>query len=191
MHADTVMNSKRITQILHQVNCDSKQACDKLLPIIYDKLLDIAQMRLRHERNDHTYCRTELVHEAYFELVNIDNITWTDRSHFYAIASKCMRQLLIDYARKKKADKRGGDNEEVTYIDNMMNMNHQADNLIELDEALNKLARFDKRMAEVVECRYFGEMTIEDTADALNISASTVKRDWEKARGWLYQKTKR
>ncbi len=179
-----------VTHILKEANHGSKQACDVLLPLIYDRLLDIAQMRMQHEQNNHTLCRTELVHEAYFQLINIENVTWQDRTHFYAIASRCMRQILIDYARKKTAAKRGGDNQPVTYIDNIIKANQQAEDLINLDKALNKLAKFDERLANVVECRYFGEMSIEDTATALDISVSTVKRDWAKARGWLYKELK-
>jgi RNA polymerase sigma factor (TIGR02999 family) len=115
---------------------------------------------------------------------------WKDRSHFYAIASKCMRQILIDYARKKLADKRGGDNQKITLIDNMVKQQKEASDLLDLDAALNKLQQLDERLAKLVECRYFGEMTIDDTAEALGISASTVRRDWEKARGWLHKELK-
>ncbi len=175
-----------VTHILKKAKGGSKYACDTLLPLIYDRLLDIAQIRMQREQNDHTYCRTELVHEAYFQLINIENVNWQDRSHFYAMASRCMRQILIDYARKKKAAKRGGGDKPITFVEDIIKVNQQAEELINLDEALNKLAKFDERLAGIVECRYFGEMSVEDTATALDISPSTVKRDWVKARGWLY-----
>lgn len=185
------VKQSEVTYILKEAKGGSKKACDELLPLIYDKLLDIAHMRMSMESDNHTYCRTELVHEAYFQLINIDNVTWKDRTHFYAIASKCMRQILIDYARKKKAEKRGGDNNCITYVEEVMKIEKQADDLIELDDALKKLSLFNESMAEVVECRYFGEMSIDDTATALDISPSTVKREWAKARGWLYNELKK
>lgn len=183
-------NQNEITLILKKSTGNLKNTCETLLPIIYDTLLDIAHTRIQHESNSHTYCQTDLVHEAYFKLIDIEDITWEDRSHFYAVASKCMRQILIDYARKKKADKRGGDNCAITFIGNKMGIQQQSKELLDLDAALNKLESFDERLAAVVECRYFGEMSIDDTAQALEISASTVKRDWAKARGWLYQELK-
>ena len=150
----------------------------------------MANQHLSKEYHNHTYSRTELVHEAYLKLCNYNEMDWKDRSHFYAIASKCMRQILIDYARKKLADKRGGDNQKITLIDNMVKQQKEASDLLDLDAALNKLQQLDERLAKLVECRYFGEMTIDDTAEALGISASTVRRDWEKARGWLHKELK-
>ncbi|HLR77216.1 MAG TPA: ECF-type sigma factor [Balneolaceae bacterium] len=191
MNDGVALKQIEVTHILKKANSGSKKAYDKLLPLIYDKLLDIAQMRMEKEYGEHTYCRTELVHEAYFQLINIENVNWQDRSHFYAVASKCMRQILIDYARKKKAEKRGGDERYVTYVEEVMKIDQQAEDLIDLDNALKKLAAISERMAEVVECRYFGEMTIDDTAAALDISPSTVKREWAKARGWLYKELKK
>lgn len=178
-----------VTLILQEARKGSEKAYDKLFPLVYDRLKDIAYLRISRERN-HTYSKTDLVHEAYFQLVEIDNVNWQDRTHFYAIASRCMRRILIDHARKKKAQKRGGDSEPVTYLDEIMNVEHQAEELINLDAALEKLSELNPRLTEIVECRYFGEMTIEDTAEALGISVSTVKRDWAKARGWLYKELK-
>jgi len=183
-------DQSEITSILQEAADGSKQAYDSLFPLVYDQLLNIAQLRMRHENRNHTYSRTDLVHEAYFHLIDVDSISWQDRSHFFAIASRCMRQILIDYARKKKAEKRGGDKEPVTYLDEVMQIEQQANELINLDEALNRLANLNERMAKVVEYRYFGEMSIEATASALGVSISTVKRDWAKARGWLYKELK-
>ena len=150
----------------------------------------MANQHLAKEYHNHTYSRTELVHEAYLKLCNYNEMDWKDRSHFYAIASKCMRQILIDYARKKLADKRGGDNQKITLIDNMVQQQKEASHLLDIDAALKRLQEIDERLAKLVEYRYFGEMTIEDTAEALGISPSTVRRDWEKARGWLYKELK-
>lgn len=187
----TVNKQADITCILQNVKKGSKQAYDNLFPLVYNQLRDIANMRMQQEHQGHTYCRTELVHEAYFKLVNVEQVNWQDRSHFYAIASRCMRQILIDHARKKRAQKRGGTKQPVTYIDHLMYIDQQAERLINLDKALTKLEKHSERMAQIVECRYFGEMSLEDTALALNISPSTVKRDWAKARGWLYHEIKK
>jgi RNA polymerase sigma factor (TIGR02999 family) len=183
-------DQEEITVILQEVTDGSTEAYNALFPLIYDQLLDIAQMRMQREEQDHTYSRTDLVHEAYLHLVNMKGVTCQDRAHFFAIASRCMRQVLIDHARKKKAEKRGGNRKPATYLDEIMEVEQQADKLVNLDEALKRLSELNKRLAEVVECRYFGEMTIDDTACALGISESTVKRDWRKARGWLYKELK-
>lgn len=177
------------TLILQEARDGSEEAYNKLFPLVYDQLRDIANMRIKREEN-HTFSKTDLVHEAYFKLVDIDSVAWQDRAHFYAIASRCMRQILISHARKKKAEKRGGNKEPVTYIDEIMEVERQADELINLDEALNQLQELNPRLAEVVECRYFGEMSIKDTAEALDISVSTVNRDWKKAKGLLYKELK-
>ena len=179
-----------ITCILQDAKEGSKQAYDTLLPLVYDQLKDIARYRMQREMCDHTYGHTDLVHEAYFQLINVENVNWQDRTHFYAIASRCMRRILIDHARKKRAEKRGGDHQPVTYLDEITEVQHQAEELINLDHALNKLAGLNERLVQIVECRYFGDMSVKDTAKALDISISTVKRDWAKARGWLYKELK-
>lgn len=185
-----MIETAEITSILKEAEDGSKEAYDSLLPLVYDQLRDIAHMRMLREDKSHTYARTDLVHEAYFQLINVENVSWQDRTHFYAIASRCMRRILIDHARKKKAERRGGNKQPVTYLDEIMGIEEEADELINLDKALDKLATLNERLAQVVECRYFGEMSLEDTALALDISVSTVKRDWAKARGWLYKELK-
>lgn len=182
-------NTSEITLILQEARSGSEKVYNRLFPLVYDQLRNIAHMRISREHN-HTFSKTDLVHEAYFKLVDIDNVDWQDRAHFYAIASRCMRRILISHARKKKAEKRGGNKEPVTYIDEIMEAERQAEDLINLDEALNNLEELNPRLVKVVECRYFGDMTIEDTAEALEISVSTVKRDWTKAKGWLYKELK-
>jgi len=177
------------TLILKEARDGSEEAYNKLFPLVYDQLRDIANMRIKRELN-HTFSKTGLVHEAYFRLIDIDNIDWHGKAHFYAIASCCMRRILISHARKKNAEKRGGKKDPVTYIDEIMEVERQAQDLINLDEALKNLEELNPRLVQVVECRYFGEMSIEDTAKALEISMSTVKRDWTKAKGWLYRELK-
>jgi len=183
-------NKADITQVLTEQKQGCEEAYDKLLPLVYEKLHAIAGMRMQREYGEHTYSKTDLVHEAYFKLVEIEDVDWKDRAHFFAIASKCMRRILIDYARQKKADKRGGNEKPCTYLDHLYAAERQAKWLIDLDMALIELAQCNERLADVVECRYFGEMTIEDTAAALDISGATVKRDWRKAKGWLYNRLK-
>lgn len=184
------MHQSDITQLLKKAGQGKHDAYQQLMPRIYDELLLMANRHLSKEYHEHTYSRTELVHEAFLKLCNYDHMNWQDRSHFYAIASKCMRQILIDYARKKLADKRGGDNHEVTLLDNIVKQQKEVSHLLDIDAALTKLEGFDDRLARIVECRYFGEMTIEQTAEAMDISPSTVRRDWLKARGWLYKELK-
>jgi len=181
------MNGSDITQLLKEAGKGEKNAYNELMPQVYNQLRDIANSHLVRESSDHTYSKTGLVHEAYIKLIDYDKTDWKDRNHFFAIASKCMRQILIDHARKKLADKRGGSNAEVTFLDQIMQQKEEASNLIELDEALKKLEVIDNRLAEIVEYRYFGEMSIENTADVMKVSTSTVSREWQKARGWLYK----
>lgn len=179
-----------VTRLLLQLKKGDKEVYDRLYPHIYEELRRLAYSHMARQ-SDHTLSKTELVHEAYLKMVNQPDVDFNDRSHFLAIASKCMRQILIDYARKKKAQKRGGDKKDLTYIDELFETQQQkADELIGIDSALNRLAELNQRLSDVVELRFFGEMTIEDTAKALDVSESTVKRDWMKARGWLHKELK-
>lgn len=179
--------AEEITNLLIAFSNGSKKAYDQLFPIVYNRLRNMASLQLRQEDQNHTYSKTDLVHEAYFKLISQKNVGWKGRAHFYAIAARSMRQILIDHARKKLAEKRGGSHEHLTYIDEIMKIENQAVELTNLDDALNNLARLDNRMAEIVELRYFGEMGFEDIAEVMNVSARTVKRDWAQARGWLYK----
>jgi len=180
-------DKSEITRLLLNIHDGSKDAYDRLFPLVYDELKRMANQQLYHERDDITLSGTALVHEVYLKLIDQTQIEWNDRKHFYAIATRCMRQILVDHARKKSAVKRGGDQQKVTYIDELMKVRYQAEQLIDLDEALRRLALLNERLSEVVEFRYFAGLTIEDTADIMGISPSTVKRDWSKARGWLYK----
>ena len=180
-----------VTRLLIQLKQGEDGVYDRLYPLIYDELRRIAYMHMNRQRKDHILSRTELVHEAYLKMIDQTRIDFTDRHHFLAIASRCMRQILIDYARKRNAQKRGGRNKDLTFIDELFeSQDKKAQELIDIDEALNRLARLNERLCRVVEMRFFGEMTIEETARALEVSESTVKRDWMKARGWLYKELK-
>lgn len=183
-----------ITQLLKQLDSEDEkkdsETYDQLFELVYDQLKKIAHTHLEKEYSGHEYSKTALVHEVYLKMINQDQIEASDRSHFYAIASRCMRQILIDYARKMKAQKRGGEQHKVTYIDKLLTSQKKAAEIINIDQKLKELANLNKRLSEVVELRFFGGMSINNTAKVLDISTSTVKRDWKKARGWLYKELK-
>lgn len=160
-------------------------AVDKLFPLVYDRLHRIAHRQLGRERPEHTLGTTGLVHEAYLKLVDQTRVEWADRSHFFAVASQVMRRILVDYARRFRAEKRGGAPTRVSLTDAMLVAEERADTLVALDEAMTQLAIVDERLSRVVECRFFGGLTEEETADVLNVTARTVRRDWIKAKGWL------
>ena len=182
------MRSKsEITHLLKRVRSDGGQAMEELFPLIYDELKKIANAKLEKERDDITFTETALVHEVYMKMVDQTKIEAKDKNHFMAISARCMRQILVDHARKKKAEKRGGDKKDVTYIDELLKVRHEAQELIDLDQKLEKLSNLDQRLADVVVLHFFGQMTVSATANALDISERTVKRDWAKARGWLYK----
>ena len=185
------MEQTQVTQLLIRLKKGEDGVYDQLYPLIYKELRQVAYANMRSEFGNHTLSKTELVHEAYLKMIDQTQIDFTDKSHFLAIASRCMRQILIDYARKKHANKRGGEKKDLTYIDELFEgQDSKAQELIDIDSALNELEQLSERLSKVVEMRFFGEMTIEQTAEALDISESTVKRDWIKARGWLYKELK-
>jgi RNA polymerase sigma factor (TIGR02999 family) len=159
---------------------------DDLLPLVYGELKRIAARQLRSERPGHTLCTTALVHEAWLELSHLDRIKWQNRSHYLAIAAQAMRRVLIDHAVARRAQKRGGGQQiETLDADPLVMVHERAAELLDLDHALERLAALDERQARIVECRFFGGMSIEETAGALALSPATVKRDWSMARAWL------
>jgi RNA polymerase sigma factor (TIGR02999 family) len=178
-------DSSDVTALLVRLSNGEEAALDRLLPAVYDELRRIAHNQLRGERADHTLRTTELVHEAYEKLVEHNAVDWQDRQHFFAVAARAMRQVLVDHARKKTAAKRGGDAPEMPLDDVTLLQETKTEDLIALDDALDRLAAQDERAAKVVECRFFGGYTIAETADVLDVSRSTVKRDWRGARAWL------
>ena len=185
------MEKSEVTQLLVRIKSGENKAYEELYPLIYEELRQLAYRHMKNQRADHTLSKTGLVHEAYIKMTDQSEINFSDKSHFLAIASRCMRQILIDHARKKHAQKRGGKNKDLTYIDELFSKQKQkTKELIDIDDALKELETLNERLVKIVEMRFFGEMTIEDTAEALNVSKSTVKRDWVKARGWLYKELK-
>lgn len=165
---------------------------DAVLNLVYDELHRQAQRYLRHERAGHTLQTTALVHEVYLKLVKQENIAWESRSHFFAIAARLMRQILIDYARTKHRAKRGGTEDKVP-MENALTVGVGDTNfdLLALDEALTRLAAKEEHLAKIVELRFFSGLSVEDTAEVLSISDSTVKRDWQMAKAWLHRELTR
>jgi RNA polymerase sigma factor (TIGR02999 family) len=158
---------------------------DRLVPVVYDELRQIAQGHLRNERSGHTLSTTALVHEAYLKLIEIEHVEWQDRAHFFAVAARQMRRILIDHARTRGRAKRGGDAVKVPLDQAADIPAMDSEGLIMLDEALSKLEALNERQCRVVECRCFVGLSVEETAEALATSATTVKRDWAFARAWL------
>lgn len=182
---------EEITKLLIELRNGSQEAYNKLFPLIYDQLHNIAYHQIAKEPDDHTYSKTDLVHEVYLKLINQNQVDWKGRAHFYGIAARSMRQILIDHARKKNRKKRGGKIKPVTFVDEIMKVEHQAEELIEIDKALDRLAKFDERLGKIVELHYFGEMNFDDIAEVMDLSSRTIYRDWTIARGWLYKELKK
>jgi len=162
-------------------------ARETLFPLVYDELRRIAHRQLQREWQGHTLDTTALVHEAYLKLVDQTRVDFTDRAHFFGVAAKAMRRILVDYARRYLAEKRGGAPRRVTLTDDMLIADERADTLLAINDALDELSRIDERLSRVVECRFFGGLTEEETAEVLGVTARTVRRDWTKAKGWLHR----
>lgn len=179
-----------VTQILSEVSGGSDEAYNRLFSVVYDQLRDIANRQLVYERKNHTFSKTDLVHEVFLKMTGDQNMDWKNRAHFYGVAALCMKQLLVDYARKRLAQKRGGDLTRKTYVEELIPAEKEAEEILSVDEALEKLREMDSRMAKVVDYRFFGGLTIRQTAEVMGISKNTVSRDWAKARGLLYKELK-
>ena len=176
-----------LTQLLLEARDGGAAALDRVFPFVYDKLRAIAHAHLGPDGEGRTVSTTALVHEAYLKLVDAERLEWQDRVHFFSLASRAMRQILIDYARRFSSSKRGGDLHRVDLDDVQIAVADRADTLVSLDAALTRLAAMSPRLAQVVELRFFGGLTEEDTAKVLGVTDRTVRRDWIKARGWLHQ----
>lgn len=175
-----------ITLLLHQWQQGNSEAFDEVTKYVYNDLRRRASAYLKNERRGHSLQTTGLVHEAFIKLIDKKEIAWQDRNHFFAVAAQAMRRILVDHARTRKRDKRGGPNDDLPLDEAMHVASGQTRvDLVALDEALNNLATFDERQARIVELKYFGGMTLDETADILDVSRVTVKRDWQIARAWL------
>jgi len=180
----------QVTGLLIAWSHGDKQALDKLVPLVNEELRRLAHHYMRRERPGHTLQTTALVNEAYLRLVDQRAVHWHDRSHFFAVAAQVMRHILVDYARTSRRAKRGGDAHRTSLEDAAVVSPVRAGDVIALDEALSRLAEIDERKSRIVELRYFGGLTIEETANVMKISAMTVRREWRSAKAWLYQAVK-
>ena len=175
-----------VTQLLHAVRTGNRDAESRLLDVVYAELHRMAARYMRRERLDHTLQATALIHEAYVHLIDQRGKDWQSRAHFFGVAAQVMRRILVDHARTHGAIKRGGDQQKVSLDDAPPLTTEQSEELIALDEALSRLERFDRRQSRVVELRFFGGLSEEETAEVLGVSSRTVKRDWSVAKAWLY-----
>jgi RNA polymerase sigma factor (TIGR02999 family) len=174
-----------ITRLLNAWSEGDESALEKLIPVVYDELRRIAHHQMRKEKSDHTLQTTALVNEAYLRLVGMDEVRWQDRAHFFAISSRLMRRILVDFARSRQYLKRGGKLQHITFDENLLAFPEKGLDLVRLDDALNLLSEEDERKCKVVEMRFFGGMSVEETAEALGVSNVTVMRDWKFAKFWL------
>lgn len=191
MEKESKHNSANVTEMLIKWNQGDAEAQASLMKIIYNELHDRAKIYMQYERPDHTLQATVLVHEVYLRLINQKDVQWQNRTQFYAVAAQMMRRILVDYGRSRQADKRGGDKIKLS-LDEALEISDQKDmDLCLLDEALNELTQLDERQGKIVELRYFGGLSVEETAEVLNISTATVTREWRIARMWLYNTLKK
>jgi RNA polymerase sigma factor (TIGR02999 family) len=185
------LSQGEVTQLLKQWSAGRASALDDLLPLVYRELKAMAARRLRRERADHTLQATDLVHEAFLRLVGQHNASWNDRAHFFAIAAQAMRRVLVDHARRTGAEKRISPSQKVP-LDAAPPLSSEPDvSILEVDQALERLTAVDERQARVVELRFFGGLTVAETAEVMSISEATVAREWRMARAWLRREIER
>jgi RNA polymerase sigma-70 factor (ECF subfamily) len=175
-----------VTQLLVELTNGNKEAGSKLIPLVYDELHRLARRQMRRERGDHTLQATALVNEAYLKLVEHRPLQWQNRAHFFAVASKIMRRILIDHARSHLRQKRGGGQTTFALDEGLVFSPEQSMELVQLDQSLDRLAQLDQRQSKIVEMRFFAGLTVEETAEVLQISPKTVKREWSIAKAWLH-----
>jgi len=180
-----ITTSGNVTRLLRAWTGGDPKALEKLTPLVYAELHRLAVRSMAAERRDHTLQPTALVHEAYVRLMRSKNVVWKDRAHFFALSARLMRRILVDFARSRRSGKRGGRDTPVSLEEITVVSPQRAPYLIALDDALTRLAEMDARKSEVVELRFFGGLSVEETADVLKVSRDTVLRDWKMARLWL------
>jgi len=182
----TIPSQHEVTRLLIRLTDGNDGVLGELLPLVYAELRRVAAGYLRRERPGHTLQPTALVHEAYLRLVDQSQVRWQNRAHFLGVAAQMMRRILVDYARGQRAEKRGGDFQKLSLDENIDVSGERAADLVRLDEALERLAELDPQKSRVVELRFFGGLSVEETAEVLGVSAPTVKRQWRMAKAWLY-----
>lgn len=179
--------SPDITLILSEWSAGHADAAERLMPLVYQELRRLARQHLQRERADHTLQPTALVHEAYLRLVDQSRVSWQNRAQFFGVAAQLMRRILVDHARAHGAEKRGGNAEYIVLDEAAAPAEERAVNLLALDDALTQLARIDTRKSRIVELRFFGGLTVEETAEAMGLNPATVRRDWTFAKAWLHR----
>ncbi len=179
-------DQRLVTQLLQQWGSGNKAALDELMPVVYEQLRKLAGRCLRAERPDHTLRATALVNEAYLRLVDAD-VAWQDRVHFFAVSARLLRRILVDHAKAHNRDKRGGGAEKISLDEAVLVGPQATGGIVELDEALQRLATHDQRKSELIELLFFGGLTYDETAAALNISPATVHRELKMAKAWLHR----
>jgi RNA polymerase sigma-70 factor, ECF subfamily len=180
----------QITRLLIDWRGGEQSALEQLIPLVHEELRRLARRHMAHERVGHTLQATALVNEAFVRLIDVRQVKWQDRAHFFAMSSRLMRRILVDFARSKGYQKRGGGAQKVSFDEALLVAREPGHDLVALDDALTALAAFDGRKAQVVEMRFFGGLSVEETAEALNVSADTVMRDWKLAKAWLLRELK-
>jgi RNA polymerase sigma-70 factor, ECF subfamily len=181
----TLPTTHEVTQLLKAWSAGDEQALEKLTPLVYEQLHRVAQHYMAGQRPDHTLQTTALVNEVYLRLVDCEQVRWRDRAHFYAVSARLMRRILVDFARSRGYQKRGGALRHISLDDAPTVCNEPDANLVALDDALKELAAVDERESRVVELRFFGGLSVEETAEVLGVSSDTVLREWRLARAWL------
>ncbi len=179
-----------VTQLLIDWSNGDERALQQLIPLVHEELRRVARRHMAHERAQHTLQATALVNEAYVRLVDIRQVRWQNRAHFFAMSARLMRRILVDFARSRRYQKRGGAAQKVTLDEALVVSPEPGADLVALDEALTALAAVDPRKAQVVEMRFFGGLSVEETAEALHVSRDTVMRDWKLAKAWLLRELK-
>jgi RNA polymerase sigma-70 factor, ECF subfamily len=187
----TPSSPNEVTQLLLDLSNGDKAALDKLMPLVYDELRRLAHYYMGRERAGHTLQTTALVNEAYLRLIDQRSVRWQNRAHFFGIASQMMRRILVDYARSRQYAKRGGGAHQVSLDEAMVVSEERAADVVALDDALTALAKIDQRKTEIVEMRFFGGLSIEETAEVLGVSPGTVMRDWTLAKAWLHREIRK
>jgi len=187
----TTLSQIGVTELLVDWSKGDQEALNKLTPMVYDELHKLASRYLRRERSNHTLQTTALVHEAYLKLVDQKDANWQNRAQFFAVAAQLMRRILVDYARRHRASKRGGSYYKLTLDEVLASSGEKDAELLALDDALDRLAAIDPQQSRVVELRVFAGLSLEETAHALDISPRTVRREWSMAKAWLHKEIKK
>jgi RNA polymerase sigma factor (TIGR02999 family) len=187
----TAPSSHEVTRLLLAWGHGDEAALQQLMPLVHGELRRLARRHMAHERPGHTLQATALVNEAYLRLIDVRKIQWQDRAHFFAMSARLMRRILVDFARAKHYQKRVGGTQKVTFDEALVVSNERGGELVALDDALVSLAAIDPRKSQVVEMRFFGGLSVEETAEALQVSVDTVMRDWKLAKVWLKRELKR